>query len=255
MTKYEDLDAEGRAKYQAEAEPRSAWEEATEVPDGWRTSLGEHATLDALVKRYLEAHPGKLPSTTLVTDLLEWSGARRQPHERGKGHVGIVTGTTVADLAGPPAVRLVIVGEDNPYEEDPKMALFHLPRGASGDRLRVHLGMSDTDYRGIPKMNLCKRSWDPVEAVATAEEILDSHDVVVCLGAKVRAAFGVKDCWAREVRAADVTWVLSDPGHRCTVVTIPHPSGRSMAWNDPGARARARTLLRHVAPHFPWGAP
>lgn len=36
--------------------------------------------------------------------------------------------------------RLIIVGELNPYGSGPSWALHHLPRGASGDRLRQHRG-------------------------------------------------------------------------------------------------------------------
>jgi hypothetical protein len=38
---------------------------------------------------------------------------------------------------------LVIVGEVNLYDPDPSLALYHLPRGVSGDRLRTLMGLTD----------------------------------------------------------------------------------------------------------------
>jgi len=38
-----------------------------------------------------------------------------------------------------------------------------------------------------------------------------------------------------------------------TFVSLPHPSGRNLAWNDPSASVRARSALRDLDPEVPWG--
>ena len=56
--------------------------------------------------------------------------------------------------------RVLLVGEVNPYGADPRMALYHLPRGASGDRLREILGLDDATYiRRLSRVNLCTGRW------------------------------------------------------------------------------------------------
>ena len=67
--------------------------------------------------------------------------------------------------------RVLLVGEANPYGGDPEMALYHLPRGASGDRLREILGLRDATYEAIPKANLCPQEWDLREARGRAERL------------------------------------------------------------------------------------
>ena len=112
--------------------------------------------------------------------------------------------------------RLILVGEDNPYSADPSFALYHLPRGVAGDRLRAHLGLRDATYAGLEKVNLCLGKWTAKEANARAGEILvGPYDVVVMLGAKVRRAFLPK---------ASVEF-FGDYGG---LVSLPHPSGRCL---------------------------
>lgn len=40
-----------------------------------------------------------------------------------------------------------------------------------------------------------------------------------------------------------------------TLVSLPHPSGRNLIWNQPGKVSLARGLLRLVAPGVSWGLP
>lgn len=121
--------------------------------------------------------------------------------------------------------RVILVGEDNPHGADPRYALHHEPRGASGDRLRRILGLSVRDYFAIPKRNLCDGPWKMADARRRAAETLaEGWDVVVMCGAKVRMAFGVP-----RMEPFSAQGVL---------VALPHPSGRNLVWNDPRAAER-----------------
>ena len=157
--------------------------------------------------------------------------------------------------------RLVIVGESNPYGRDPSMALFHLPRHASGDRLREHLGLTDATYEALDKVNLCAGKWSMAEARRRADELVPDYQVLVLLGAKVRAVFGGRGgaAWGTTANVSPFcaqhrSGTLPGPYHHvCTLVALPHPSGLSRAWNEPGARLRARSILAKHAPWVPWG--
>ena len=145
------------------------------------------------------------------------------------------------------AAQLVFVGELNPYGIDPKFALYHQPRGASGDRLRAHLGLRDATYARITKINLCVGAWSVHDARARAQALLESmagaNAVLVLLGAKVRRAFGGPPSFTLWEGSMD----------RPTLIGLPHPSGRSVTWNQEGARDIARALLRMAVPGVPWG--
>lgn len=153
--------------------------------------------------------------------------------------------------------RLVIVGESNPYGADPCFALYHLPRRASGDRLREHLGLTDETYEAIDKVNLCAGRWNMAEARERGWGLASRYDVLVLLGVKVAVALDMPGAtFTARVRNGKFedgtprTW---------TLVSIPHPSGRNRTWDsdrvwrDLGARDIARALLREHAPWVPWG--
>ncbi len=140
---------------------------------------------------------------------------------------------------------VLVVGELNPYGADPRMALFHLPRRASGDRLRQILGLSDVDYsRLLAKLNLCAGRWSTPAARRRARLVLETGAaprVLVLLGQRVRDAFGAPDFYRVGVVGEKL------------VATLPHPSGLCRLWNDPGAVGRARSACEAVAPWVPWG--
>lgn len=152
---------------------------------------------------------------------------------------------------------VLLVGEDNPHSLDADYALFDHPVGCSGHRLRTRiLGLSRRTYLGplVKRVNLCTHSsWSRWEARQAASDILSGQAtlfgrldarpaVVVALGRKVATAFDLS------VEFFDVQVVEG-----VSVVSLPHPSGLSRAWNDPAAAPRARELLALVAPHVPWG--
>jgi hypothetical protein len=140
---------------------------------------------------------------------------------------------------------IMFVGEANPYGTDPRHALFPLPRGSAGANLRRYTGLRRSTYLTCPRVNLCPSKWSLKTARARAVEIAcgaGAYCAVVLLGAKVRDAFGLADHeFFSAVTVGPVTFVL-----------LPHPSGLSRPWNEPGAVARARDLLSTVC-DLPFG--
>jgi hypothetical protein len=131
-------------------------------------------------------------------------------------------------------VKPLIVGEVNPYGSDPTFALFPLPEGASGYRLRKILGLTQDEYlRAFDRANLCTGRWS-AEAAREAAEQIDSQDrcAVILLGRKVAKAFGLG---SRELFTRCGRYVL-----------LPHPSGRCRSWNDAARVEWARRLVREA---------
>lgn len=88
--------------------------------------------------------------------------------------------------------------------------------------------------------------WSAGHARACADEIRRSEDaqgsrVVVCLGRRVAAAFGIDD-------QGFYHWVPVE-GDGIRFVALPHPSGLNRLLNDPDHRAKAGDVLRD-AMHF-----
>lgn len=129
--------------------------------------------------------------------------------------------------------RVLLLGEANPYGADPAFALYPLPRGASGDRLRVILNLSTTTYlRIFDRRNLLEEGrWSAPRARDEVGNI--RHRRRVLLGEKVTRAHGVAFAPFTSGKAGAVNYVI-----------LPHPSGRSRAWNDPDAPLLARAAVR-----------
>jgi hypothetical protein len=144
-------------------------------------------------------------------------------------------------------VRIVLVGELNLYTDDPVYALHHEPRWASGNRLRVIMGLRDRTYSELEKVNLCFGRWSAYDAAAEAVKLLaDCYcaTLFVLLGVKVSAAFAGP-------RPFDIA--LVPERHPVAQLSLPHPSGRNPVWNDTKNRRLARYVLRVAAPEIPWG--
>lgn len=142
--------------------------------------------------------------------------------------------------------RILIVGETNPYGSNPDFALYHLPRHASGNRLREHLGLPDHVYGGIQKLNLCQGQWGMKSARESAEtiETVSLWPVIVMLGSKVKSAFHLQHLpFFQAIKVLELTYI-----------SLPHPSGLNRIWNTPGVRFVARDLLRQHAPEVAWGS-
>lgn len=138
-----------------------------------------------------------------------------------------------------PVARPLIVGESNPYQGDPRFALYPTPRGSAGDRLcRLVMGLEPSEYlTRFDRVNLCPELWSRREARQHAEAIAaEGRAVLVLLGARVAEAFGAQPRAPFSVRTVGAS----------RAVLLPHPSGRARTWNQPGAFERARSLLREV---------
>ncbi len=137
-------------------------------------------------------------------------------------------------------VRPLLVGEANPYQADPGLAqhyaLYPDPPGCAGWRLcHKIMQLEEGDYlTRFDRVNLCNGKWGMREAKNHAIQIqAESNRALVLFGARVSAAFLMK--FAPYWRG----YRLGQP-----VVILPHPSGLSRAWNEPGAFERARAVLR-----------
>ena len=151
-------------------------------------------------------------------------------------------------------MKILFIGELNPYGPREDCALLDDPVGSAGWRLRAAVcALRSATYRSeaIGRVNLCDGAWSLRQARKRRAELLRAIPEavpMVLLGAKVRDAFYVP--------AADGTFfvyktIMASSARR--YVTLPHPSGLCRLWHEPGAFERARALLREVAPDVPWG--
>ena len=145
----------------------------------------------------------------------------------------------------------LLVGESNPHSRHPRHALYPLPPNAAGGRLARVLGLSARDYlRTFPdRRNLFTGSakWSAPGARDAADEVLRTAPlgaVLVLLGAKVAAAFGVD--YRTTLFLPRMAHVGTDVPRRRVVLVLPHPSGLCREWNDPHTAARVREALREV---------
>lgn len=142
-------------------------------------------------------------------------------------------------------MKPLLVGEHNPYGSHPEFALYPEPERSAGGRLcRLVLALDPDEYlERFDRANLCTGSWNLRAAADEAarlrlEAANTGRRTIVLLGAKVCTAFGV---------AFDPFTVVPGAGHPDPwLVRLPHPSGLSRGWNEPGAFERARATLRQA---------
>lgn len=144
---------------------------------------------------------------------------------------------------------VLFVGEDNPQSSDPRHALYPYPPRCAGERLcNQILGLDTATYLACWRTNLCAGRWSKPQARVRAELLLNTYigpwRVIVLLGAKVREAFSVAD---QEVIKIPVFFSAYSSAVR-TLVSLPHPSGRNLVWNNPAAGESAHKLLRDLVP-------
>lgn len=143
--------------------------------------------------------------------------------------------------------RVWLIGENNPYSDNPHHALYPYPPGCAGFRLARLLRLSDEEYLArFERRNLL--SQDRWSAPASREaarklitEVRDGDRLVLC-GARVSKAFGyafepISVHGAADLRAA------GGAGAHYRVLVIPHPSGLSRLWNEPGMVERVRDAV------------
>lgn len=140
-----------------------------------------------------------------------------------------------------PRSKIMLVGESNPYGDDPRMSLFPRPPGSAGHRLcHAVLGMTEREYiKTFCRTNLCIGPWHAKNAARAAADIMvqSRSDALVLLGARVCRAFGVPFSPFRVERAG-----IDAP----IVGILPHPSGRCRIWNVPGSTERARATIANI---------
>lgn len=187
-----------------------------------------------------------------TTMLTEWRGAHRRPVE------------------GEADARVVLVGEDNPQSSLPEHALFPHPPGCAGHRLSQILGLTRARHLALWRTNLCCPTWSTKKARERAVVLLRPDapwNVLVLLGRKVAQAFervvgqsldpfSITRVDGTVVGAHDPECVCGGEGGRSrlfTLVSLPHPSGRNLVWNDRSAWLDARKLMQQVAPDVEWG--
>lgn len=155
-------------------------------------------------------------------------------------------------------MKPLLVGEFNPYqsnEEDAMRFAFHPdPPHASGGRLcHVILGLTERDYlRSFDRTDLCWPKWSMPRAREKARALVierGADDIIVAFGTKVAAAFGMAQTppftVLRDYELYE-RFPLLPHGIAPTILYLPHPSGLNRAWHVPGARDRARRLLREL---------
>ena len=135
----------------------------------------------------------------------------------------------------------VLVGELNPYGEEPEYALYPSPEGSAGYRLCCMIfGMRRLDYlRTFERVNLCVGEWSMRAARARATQLADDDDnMLVLLGARVASAFDLP-YRPFETFGEDM-------------LVLPHPSGLCRVWNEPDAVLRARIAsIQFFRPYLP----
>ena len=142
-----------------------------------------------------------------------------------------------------------LIGEFNPYGQDPKYALYPHPENATGARLARVLNLTPQEYlAAFERRNLLAQAkWSAPLAKQSADAVLTSvgvDDALVLLGARVAAAFGLyfRTCLCTPlVRAVGSARVL------VKVLVIPHPSGLSREWSAPGTAQRVRDAFRRLS--------
>ncbi len=137
--------------------------------------------------------------------------------------------------------RVAILGMNNPHSPDPARALWPAPSGCAGWNLwkltHARTGCTEMDYaRAFHRYNMVERGmWDVEIArarwAAMQEEILESFDTIVLLGAGVRRALRVM---------CDELYVSQ------TMICLPHPSGLNRWYNVPVNRRLVELVMEEL---------
>lgn len=152
--------------------------------------------------------------------------------------------------------RVVVVGErgGKPIPGAVHVPLFPYPPNCAGARLMKLTGYSRPDYvYGLDKRNLFAEfehgRWDVKAAREAAERMWPTFNgcKVFLLGVKVWSAFEPL-IPLDDVRANTTLPLREARLPNVTVFGIPHPSGRSRAYNDEALRAWVAERFKEVEP-------
>lgn len=137
-------------------------------------------------------------------------------------------------------MKPLLVGEANPYGGDPDYALFPYPERSAGARLcKKILRLQRREYlQRFDRVNLCPEKWSvPIARGHMWRLRTTKRSVFVLLGSKVTHAFEF-NYEPFTVKIACVTFGIRK------FVILPHPSGLSRIWNEPGSFDKARGALK-----------
>lgn len=158
---------------------------------------------------------------------------------------------------------LLFLGEDNPQSAAPEHALYPYPPGCAGQRFCSDiLAVHTRTYLATWRTNLCNPTWKMREARKRAAALLSPTapwSTIVMLGRKVAEAFSKLTDGVLGPMTFDVLDSLRitgvDDGSQKTfrIISLPHPSGRNLYWNNPRNKAIAREFLAERVPEYPWG--
>ncbi|MGL5361403.1 MAG: hypothetical protein ACRDBH_00880 [Bosea sp. (in: a-proteobacteria)] len=135
---------------------------------------------------------------------------------------------------------LLVVGEHNPHGTDPRYALYPEPSYSAGGRLVRILGAERSALINTWRANLCPHGWTHAEAMRRAALLLTGpwRRYLLC-GSRVRGVFQRLTSQRHDTKSQPTvyTWRVPLPdGEQRRFLAIPHPSGRSRRWNEPGVR-------------------
>lgn len=146
-------------------------------------------------------------------------------------------------------MKSILLGLNNPHSDDPARALGTEPKNASGYRLWQMVATSGMAQEppvvitaekyeaGFDRRNLMSgRAFDPAVIKDLKTEILDglADRVVVMCGTNVPRALGLTHN-GFDLKPMEAPWF--------EYYVIPHPSGLTREYNDPGMRWRVGNLL------------
>lgn len=138
---------------------------------------------------------------------------------------------TVWNLDG--EFKPLLVGEDNPYSDNPHMVLYPHPPNSAGGRLCLRvLGMTMREYLGtFDRANLTEFRRDEMWM-----RTLHLRSSVFLLGAKV----------CRHFRVPYAPWSSHEHEGRKVIHVLPHPSGRCRTWNEAAAIPMTRQFVTNI---------
>lgn len=141
---------------------------------------------------------------------------------------------------------LVLVGQAPGKQKryEPRYALYPVPKGSAGDRLRDMMGLKISHYVALRRMNLLDYYPGPRfperAGRAAAGRLLPElpGTRVLMMGQAVAKCFGFVCC-------QPLVWYDGDyGGDSFAFAVVPHPSGRNRWYNDRTNREAARRFLR-----------
>ncbi len=158
--------------------------------------------------------------------------------------------------------RPLLVGLHNPLSPEPEFALYPLPEHGTGGRILELLrpDLTRREYlRAFDRVNLLEHD-ERVGGKGYAARLRRArirlfehvyagrHETLVLFGADVWRAV---NHGARSVRPSWLRWdtftIVGEISLRVRFLTLPHPSGRNLWYNEPANRAAAGRALRRLA--------